>query len=532
MLDILRQNAKSVLTYVLFGIIILVFIVSFGPGSRGCTDVRVTQATWAAKVNGETLPGTEYEQAYGNLFRSWQASAGQGFSRELADQMGLRRVAMDQLVEREILVQEAGRLGIAVTDQELERAITAGTAFHVDGQFNAELYKRSVAAAYGTPARFEERYRRDLLAQKVLALLRSAARVSEQEVREAYDTENDRAAIEFVRFPVAALKEDVRVTPEQVKAFQAKEADRIARFYRENPDRFDRKKRVRARHVLVRVAEKAPPDADAAARKKIEEALERARKGEDFAAIAEQLSEDPGSKDKGGDLGWFGPGVMAKPFEEAALVTPKGGLAGPIRTRFGWHAIQVTDLQEPELISPEKASPEIARDLLREDLAREVGRKRAAEALAQARKGRTLAELFPPEPPPGGKKGPAPVKIGATVIRPDDTGSFGPGSRPNVPRIGPQPELFADALAAPGPELLPRVYDSPSGPVLARVRERLRPDPSQFAARRAEVEERLRNRREAQLAKTFLQSLREKASVEVNDAWVRGQPSLPPVQLD
>jgi peptidyl-prolyl cis-trans isomerase D len=532
MLDILRQNAKSVLTYVLFGIIILVFVVSFGPGSRGCSDVRVTQASWAAKVNGETLPGTEFEQVYASLFRSWQ-ERGQGMTRELAEQLGLRRMAMDQLVEREILIQEAGRLGIALTDEELEKAIKAVPSFQVDGRFDHELYRRAVSAAYGTPARFEERMRRDLLAQKVLAVLRGAAGVSEEEVREAYDAENDRAALEFVRFPVSALKEVTRATPEQVKAFQAREADRIAKFYKDNPDRFDRKKRVRARHVLVRVDEKAPPEADAAARKKVEEALARARKGEDFAAVASELSEDPGSKDKGGDLGWFGAGLMAKPFEDAAFATPKGGLAGPVRTRFGWHAIQVTDVQEPELVSLEKATPEIARELLEGDLALAAARKRAAEALAQARKGRSLAELFPPEPDPkAAGKGPAPVKLGAIVLRPDDTGSFGAGARPNVPRIGPQAELFADAFAAKAPGLLPRVYDTPAGPVVARVKERVRPDPAQYAARRAEVAERLRSRREIQLEQTWMKSLRDKASVEVNEAWVRGQPSLPPVQLD
>lgn len=533
MLDILRQNAKSVLTYVLFGIIILVFVVSFGPGSRGCADVRVTQASWAAKVNGETLTGSEFEQAYAGLFRAWQARAGQGFTRELAEQMGLRRVAMDQLVEREILVQEAGRLGIAVTDEELEKAIVASSAFQVDGHFDAELYKRAVSAAYGTPARFEERMRRDLLAQKVLALLRGAAGVSEEEVREAYDAENDRASLEFVRFPVSAMQAEIKVTPEQVKAFQAKEADRIAKFYKDNPDRFDRKKRVRARHVLVRVDDKATPEQDAAAKKKIEDVLARARKGEDFAKLASEISEDPGSKEKGGDLGWFGAGLMAKPFEDAAFATPKGGLAGPVRTRFGWHAIQVTDVQEPEVVTLEKAAPEIAKELLQGDLALAAARQRAAEALAQARKGRSLAELFPPEPDPkAARKGPAPVKIGAIVLRPDDTGSFGAGARPNVPRIGPQPRLFDDAFAAKGPELLPRVYDTPAGPVVARVKERVRPDPSQFAARRPEVEERLRSRREAQLEQVWMKSLRDQASVQVNEAWVHGQPSLPPVQLD
>jgi peptidyl-prolyl cis-trans isomerase D len=405
--------------------------------------------------------------------------------------------------------------------------------FRLDGKFDAEAYKRAVSAEYGTPARFEERMRRDLLAQKVLALLRGTAQVSEEEVREAFESESDRVSIEFVRFPLSALQGEVKATPEQVKAFQGKERDRIAKFYKDNPDRFDRKKRVRARHILVRVDEGAPADKDAAAKKKVEEALERARKGEDFGKIAEQLSEDPSSQKKGGDLGWFGAGVMAKPFEEAALATPKGGLAGPIRTRFGWHAIQVTDVQEPEQVSLEKATPEIAREMVEADLARAVARKRAAEALARARGGKSFADLFPPAPDPQAKKkGPEPVKLGSEVLRPDDTGTFGAGAGPNVPRIGPQAELFGDAMAAKGPEVLPRVYDTPAGPVIARVKERIRPDPAQFQARRAEVEERLRSRREVQLEASWMKALREKYQVEVNQAWVAGAVNLGPSQLD
>jgi peptidyl-prolyl cis-trans isomerase D len=124
------------------------------------------------------------------------------------------------------------------------------------------------------------------------------------------------------------------------------------------------------------------------------------------------------------------------------------------------------------------------------------------------------------------------VKLGGQVIRPDETGSFGAGARPSVPRLGAAPELFADALAAPGPQLLARVYDTAGGPVVARVKERTRPDPALYAARRGEVEARLRRSREAQVEQAWVRSLREKAAVKVNEAYVRGEVNMPPVQLD
>jgi peptidyl-prolyl cis-trans isomerase D len=345
MLDILRRNAKNVLTYVLFGIIIVVFVVSFGPGSRGCADARVGSATWAAKVNGEQVSGGDFEQHYANLFRAYQAQAGQAFSRELAEQLGLRRAAMDQVVERELLLQEAERLGLVVTDLELETAIKGMAVFQTDGRFDADLYNRATSSAYGTRARFEEAIRRELAVRKVRALVRQVVQVSPDEVREAFEAESDRASLEYVRFPLAAARAEARSSSEQVREFQARNVKRIETFHAENRDRFDRKKRVQARHVLFRSDEGAAAEVDAAARRRAEQVLDRARKGEDFDALARALSEDPGSKDKGGDLGWFGPGVMAKPFEEAAFAARKGDLVGPVRTRFGWHAVQVLEVQ-------------------------------------------------------------------------------------------------------------------------------------------------------------------------------------------
>jgi len=533
MLDILRQNAKSTLTYLLFGIIIVVFIVSFGPGSKGCSDPRATQATWAAQVNGKDVSGADFEQYYASVFRSYQARAGQGFTRELAEQLGLRKVTMDQLVERELLIQEGARLGVVVTDEDLSTAIQQMPSFRVNGTFDKDAYERAASASFGSPKRYEDRLRRDLLAQKMMALLRETTQVAEEEVRQAFDAESDRVELEYVRFPTAGLKAAAKATPEQVKAFQAKSAERIAQFYKDNAARYDRKKRVQARHVLFRADEKAAPEVDAAARKKAEEALARAQKGEDFAKIAGQLSEDPGSKERGGDLGWFGTGMMAKPFEEAAFATAKGGLTGPVRTRFGWHVIQVTGVEEPEVIPLERAAPEIAGELLQEELARTTATQRAEEALALARKGKSFGELFPPEPDPKAKKkGPAPVKLGTELLRPDETGAFGVGTRPNIPRLGVQADLFADAFAASGPKLLDKVYATSGGPVIARVKLRERPDPAQYAARRGDVESRLRARREAQLEQAWMKNLRDQAKVAVNDAYLRGEVSLPPVQLD
>ncbi|BDG07121.1 peptidylprolyl isomerase [Anaeromyxobacter paludicola] len=523
MLDILRANARSVLTYVLFGIIIVVFVVSFGPGSRGCSGGSASAPAWAAKVNGTTITAADFDQHYAQLFRLYQARAGQAFSRELADQLGLRKVAMDQLVERELVLQQADAHGVAVSDDELSRAVKENPAFQTDGRFDYDLYKRAVTNYFGSPAKYEERLRRDLAYGKMLALLRETSKVSDDEVKEAWLSESDRVNLEFVRFPYAALKTEQKPTDAQAQAFMAANGPRIEKFYKDNTARYDLKKRVRARHILVKADEAAGKAVDEDAKKKADAIKARIEKGEDFAKVAQETSDDPGSKDRGGELGFFGQGVMAKPFEDAAFGAKPGAVVGPTRTRFGWHVLQVEEVQEPKVIPLEQARADIARELLQGDLARKAAEARAAEALATAKKtGKPLAELFP-----AAKEAKSPLE----QVAAESTGLFG-ATAAAVPRVGPSPELEADAFKASAGQLLPRVYETPQGTVVAQVKDRQRPDPAQFEAQKQDLAARLRDRKESQAEQAWVKALRAQAKVKVNDAFTRGNVPAPNVELD
>lgn len=530
MLDTLRANSRSVLTYVLFGIIIVVFVVSFGPGSRGCTDTGVLDTAYAAKVNGITITAGDFQQHYAQIFRSYQQRAGQAFTRELADQLGLRSLAMNQLVERELVVEEARRRGVRVGDDDLSRAVMEIPAFQTEGRFDHELYTRAVASAYGSAHNFEERLRSDLAYQKMLALLRDTVNVSTDEVKEAWLAESDRVNLVAVRFPLASARSEVKVTDAAVKAFLAANGPRVDQFYKDNPGRFEKKKRVRARHILVKAAEKAPPAEDAAAKARIEALAERARKGEDFGKLAAEASEDPGSKDRGGELGFFGEGTMAKPFEDAAFALPPGQISGPVRTRFGWHLIQVEEVQQPQSTPLEAARPEIARELAETDAAKALLQKKAEAALAAARAGKSLASLFPPADA-GKAARPAPAETGGLVAAAEETGPFA-RSGEYVPKLGAVPGLAADAFRADGGQVLGRVYETAAGPVVAVVKERQKPDPARFAEKSEEIASRLRSRREAQVEAAWLKELREKADVKVNEAFIRGEVATRPLDLE
>ncbi len=526
MLDTLRANSRSVLTYVLFGIIIVVFVVSFGPGSRGCGAAGGKTESWAAKVNGATVSPADFDQQYGQLARLYAQQAGADPSGAFL--MRLRQMAMDQIVQRQLVEQEGRKEGIVVTDDEVSAAIKAIPSFQTNGQFDLDLYKRAVVNAYGSPAKFEEQMRRDLAYPKMVTLLRASVKVSDDEVKDAWMAENDRANVEFARFPLAAARLAVVPTDAQVQDAIAREGARIEQFYKDNPARFDRKKRVHARHILVRVDPKAGEAADEAAKKKIQGIAERIRKGEDFAKVAGEVSEDPGSKTRGGDLGFFGPGVMAKEFETSAFALKPGQVSEPVKTPFGWHLIKVEAVQEPEVVPLDKARPEIARELVADDLARKLATEKATEVLKKLQAGRSMAEVLPAE-----AKGKAePVKLGSQVVKPEETGSFTASSAPNLPRVGPAPVLFADVMKASAGQVLGKVYETPSGPVVARVKERQRPDLAKFQAEKSDFDVRLRLRRESELERAWVEDLRTRSKVETNPAFVLGTARAAPVDLD
>jgi len=477
------------------------------------------------------VTAADYDQAYAQAFRANQerfAAAGVTFTRELADQGGLRAQVMNGLVDRELVLREAARHGVVVSDDELDRAVKSMTGFRTDGRFDVELYRRAVTNAYGSPAKFEERVRKDLAYLKMLALLRETAKISDDEVREAWLAENDRVGLELVRFPLSAARNEVAVSDAEARVFAAANAPRIEKFWQDNPSRYRKEKRVRARHILVKVPENAPAAADDAARKKLEGLIARLEKGEDFATLAKASSEDPGSKDRGGDLGFFGKGLMAKPFEDAAFALSPGRISGPVRTAFGWHVLKVEEVQEAETIPLEKVRTDIARELLQQEGAAKVAGKRAAEALSKVQAGRKLSDLFPAADP---KRKIEPARMSGQALSVEQTGLFS-RSGDRVPAVGEVPALVADAFASDGPRVLPRVYETRTGPLLAVVKERQKPDPALFAVRKEELAQRLRGQREYQVERAWLADLRAKAKVGVNEAFLRGEVAAVPLDLE
>jgi peptidyl-prolyl cis-trans isomerase D len=511
MLDVLRSNARSAFTWLIVIGIVVVFAVNFGPGSLSQAGCGGAAPPYAARVNGRTIAASEWERQYSQLYQLFRQQAGDAFTRDLADQLGLPAQAMEQIVDRELVVQEAKRRGVAVTRQELTRAVHAIPSFQENGQFRYALYEESARAMYGSPAKFEAAMKDDLLYQKMMTAVRQTVKVSDGEVRSAWETDSDRAALAFVSFPVAAAKAEVaRPTDAEAKALAERDVARVQKSYDENRARFDQKRKVRVRHVLARAA----PGADDGARKKIEEAAARVKKGEDFAKVAAALSEDENTKASGGELGFVSEGLFDEAFAAAALALEAGQVSEPVRSASGWHLLKVDEVVPARQIPLEAARLDIARELLLEDRARKLTGDRARAALEAARGGKALADLFP-SAEAAKKTGRKAVTLGGRPIVAEETGPFTRGAS-SVPKLGAAPDLLAAAFAGKKGEVLGKVFETPGGPVVAAVTRRDTPAPDAFDAQRAAIETRLRNTKETEVVGAWLKTLRDGAKIETN----------------
>src|SRR5256885_11441561 len=232
MLDVMRSNAKSSLIVLVFGVLIFVFIFSFGRGSSGFKAVG--SESWAARVNGDLVTAGDFVQAYSNRFRQMSAMRGGKYTTENAKQDDLKKVTLDGLVDQELIAQQAGELGIVVTDAEVADAIAKSPQFQQDGKFDFDYYKRLGENGYGMSiTRFEEAYRRDLLRAKVVQAAIAGVNVSDDEVKAYFLAQHEGAAITYVRFNAFMFRDKAQATDAEADAYAIAHVGEVQKKYQD-----------------------------------------------------------------------------------------------------------------------------------------------------------------------------------------------------------------------------------------------------------------------------------------------------------
>jgi peptidyl-prolyl cis-trans isomerase D len=397
MLQAIRERAQGVFAWVIL-ILITVPFALWGIQNYFDTGKEMPVAVVGDREFFQRDVNRAYEQVAQNLSGVTQF-----------DEQQLRKQALDRLIRDEVLLQATKNLGIVVTDSSVRDFIQSMDYFQTDGKFDQEKYKLILSSQRKSSPEFTEQVRKALEMEQyqrgitdssfvtdyqldrffrlfdqertieyvLISTKPSDALVSEKAIEQYYQAHvssfqtPERVVVEFLELKLEDLARDVHPTEEELRA-----------FYEEQKDVYTTEERRKVSHILVAVSPQANPEELKAAREKIDRAKQRIQKGEDFAAVARELSDDSASAKNGGDLGLITRGIMEKNFDEAAFELSEGEVSEPVKTSFGFHLIKVTELE------PGKTKPFAD---VKEELKKVYQLQEAENKFYQA--GETLAEL-------------------------------------------------------------------------------------------------------------------------------------------
>ncbi|MFW5970932.1 MAG: SurA N-terminal domain-containing protein [Desulfovermiculus sp.] len=388
MLESIRNNAQSWGVKLLFAIIVLVFVF-WGVGSFRDSGRQVV-----AEVDGQEIGMQEFVQKYQQQVEALRREQGDISSEQLKD-MDLKRQVLEGMISQRLIQAKAEELGLVVGSGQVRSRIRGMQVFHGDNDtFDPNRYQGLLRMNNLTPAQFEADIRMDLVSSALREMVTAPVRVEASEARALFEYVQARALIEYVQFPVQDYVQQVemdeeeireyyqehkqeyrvpakmsmqviRVNPETLADSQDVSSEEVKAYYENNEQEFTQEEQIKARHILIEVDEEAGDEEVEKARQEIEKAAKRLEQGADFDQLAGEVSEAP-SADQGGDLGWFGRNSMAEAFEEEAFALQPGEISDPVRTKFGFHLIQVTDRREDGVQPLDQVQEEIRSRLAQE----------------------------------------------------------------------------------------------------------------------------------------------------------------------
>ncbi len=385
MLDGMRSNAQSWGVKLAVGLIILVFVF-WGIGSvQSPTGV-------VAEVNGSQITMREFQRAYSRQVQELQSVIPNITEEQLAS-FGIEANVLQSLVMLKLLEQEATRTGINISLADFRNAITSMPYFqNEEGKFDKEIYEKILANSGQSVAEFEAAIRQDLLPARFQQLLSSGLYVSEKTAYNQYlfgteqrnvdyvSVKADPAAVEVsakeledrytadsaqYQLPARIQLQYVNFAPDVVANKLEVTEDELKTAYDARVTQFQDPAQVKARHILLQIAQGASEADDKAVLERIQDLEKRIRGGEAFADIAMEFGED-GTKEQGGDLGWFAKNQMVPTFAEAAFTLNIGELSTPVRTNFGYHLILVEDKKDATTRTYDEVKDELKHTLLLE----------------------------------------------------------------------------------------------------------------------------------------------------------------------
>lgn len=358
MLEKIRENAQGKVAWAIVIIICSTFVM------WGVTDY-LTQSdspSIAAKVGGEKIT---WQLIEANYQRSKEQYDALGFEENVA-----RMHVRDTLIQKHLLLKDIRSLGFRVNDEQVAAILLKIPVFQVDGKFSKDRYLDVLSRANYTDVAFRRDLEKDVLLEQLKEGLARSNFVLPMESKKIIELAEQNRDFGYFILPTQKFKSDIKVTSEQIKSHyfglktQFIKPEKVSleyvelslndiaqsvkipendlkAYYQEHIYSFSAPERIHARHILI-PANAASKEEDAKAETKATEILAKIKAGADFAALAKEHSIDVASAEKGGDIGWFTKGQMVPAFEEAAFgLQESKETAGPIKTQYGYHIIQL-----------------------------------------------------------------------------------------------------------------------------------------------------------------------------------------------
>ena len=519
------QSGNKAAKYILAGFLLILaasmvtYLIPGFMGDTAATETGVVASVGGHEIHREEIARLVQAQARGNQIPEFYMPI-------------MRQQALKQLIQQAEIQYESERMGLKVSDQEFRDELQYGPyrqAFFPGGKWiGADKYKEMLTQGGTTVENFERDVRLDLMQRKLVNVIGANAAVPDSEVEQAYKDENTKVKFQYAVLKLDDITKTIKPTDTELKAFydanlarytnsipekrqikyflisEKSIADKITvnpaeiqRAYSANQESYRVPARVKVRHILIETPKPGPDgkvDQKAVdeARAKAMDVLKQAKATSDWTELAKKYSADPGSKDKGGELGWLGKGQTVPEFEKVAFAQNKGQISDPVQTSFGFHIIQTEDKEDAHLkpLAEVKASLEEA---LKQDKIKTEMAKASTDAEATAQK-------------QGLEK--AASKYGAQVIESNLI-----GRNDALPGIGPQPPLM-DAVFAATEKSGPQATQTPQSTVVFEVTKTVPPRTPSFEEIKDRVASEFKNQRAGDMLSRKTREMADRAHAE------------------
>ncbi len=390
MLRDIKQQSSGLGFKIIMGLIIISFVF-WGVGNSLISSSNDS----AAMVNGEKITITDFNQANQAQKNRLKNQFGDNLGTEYFDSENFKRGVLNQIVNSELLKQEAEKFDYAVSPQTIKVYIESSSGLQIDGKFSKEAYANYLAQVNKSAELLQRDIKEDIKSAALPKLVTQSAFSLKSEIETQYQLSKQKRNFDFIEISSKDYEDQVVITEEETSNyykefgsdFMTQEQvsvnyielsttdllddiqvtdEEIITYYNAKKETLMTAEKRKASHILLPVADNAED-----VKTEIVKIAKRIAEGEDFAEVAKEVSQDPGSAKDGGDLGWVAKGDMVEAFDEKLFSMSAGEISEPVLSSFGYHIIKLEEVKSPEIPTLESLKESLVTEL-KQDKAEEL----------------------------------------------------------------------------------------------------------------------------------------------------------------